>query len=95
MSDDRGIFKTGYPRKVIFAKTIRLKLADHTLEIPQDIADGLSFYLSRSVFWDGVDCANIVAEEAKCGSILSTKAMEARTWMLNALREGKKYANTV
>ena len=61
-------------------------MSDHILEIPQDIANSLSFYLSRSVFWDGVDCANIVAEEAKCGSALSTKAMEARTWMLNALR---------
>jgi len=60
-----------------------------TLNIPQDIAESLSFYLSRSVFWDGVECANIVAEEAKCGSVLSGKAMEARTWMLNALREGK------
>ena len=91
MSDDRGIFKTDYPRKILFTKVLRLKLtgSDHTLEIPQDIADGLSFYLSRSVFWDGVDCANIVAEEAKCGSVLSTQAMEARTWMLDALREAK------
>ena len=64
-------------------------MSDHTLKIPQDIAKGLSFYLSRSVFWDGVDCANIVAEEAKCGSVLSTKAMEARAWMLSALRQEK------
>uniref|UniRef100_A0A6M3Y0F6 Uncharacterized protein n=1 Tax=viral metagenome TaxID=1070528 RepID=A0A6M3Y0F6_9ZZZZ len=28
MSDDRGIFKTDYPRKVIFARVLRLKLAD-------------------------------------------------------------------
>ena len=86
------------PRKVNWAtkKAEKTKsMNNHTLEIPQDIADSLSFYLSRSVFWDGVECVNIVAEEAKCGSILSTKAMEARTWMLNALREGKKYANTV
>ena len=67
-------------------------MSDYALKIPQDIADGLSFYLSRSVFWNGVDCANIVAEEAKYGSILSTKAMEARAWMLDALREGKKDA---
>ena len=68
-------------------------MSDHTLKISQDIADGLNFYLSRSVFWIGTDCcANIVAEEAKCGSALSTKAMEARAWMLNALREGKKDA---
>jgi len=65
-------------------------MSDVTINIPQDIADGLSFYLSRSVFWDGVDCANIVAEEAKCGSILSTKAMKARTWMLDALRGVKE-----
>uniref|UniRef100_A0A6M3Y0Y4 Uncharacterized protein n=1 Tax=viral metagenome TaxID=1070528 RepID=A0A6M3Y0Y4_9ZZZZ len=65
-------------------------MSDHTLKIPQDIADGLSFYLSRSVFWDGVACANIVAEEAKYGSILSTKAMEARAWMLNTLRGVKE-----
>ena len=77
------------PRKVNWAtkKAEKTKsMNNHTLEIPQDIADGLSFYLSRSVFWDGIDCANIVAEEAKCGSALSTKAMEARAWMLNALR---------
>ena len=67
-------------------------MSDYTLKIPHDIVDGLSFYLSRSVFWDGVDCVNIVAEEAKYGSILSTKAMEARAWMLDALREGKEDA---
>jgi len=69
-----------------------VKISNITINIPQDIADGLSFYLSRSVFWDGVDCANIVAEEAKCGSVLSTKAMEARVWMLNAMREANENA---
>jgi len=26
--DDRGIFKTDYPVKILFTKTLRLKLAD-------------------------------------------------------------------
>ena len=26
--DDRGIFKTDYPKKILFTKTLRLKLAD-------------------------------------------------------------------
>ena len=28
MSDDRGIFKTGYPKEILFTKVLRLKLAD-------------------------------------------------------------------
>jgi len=28
MSDDRGIFKTDYPKKIIFTKVLQFKLAD-------------------------------------------------------------------
>ena len=34
MPDDRGIFKTDYPKKIIFTKTIRLKLADLPQWVP-------------------------------------------------------------
>ena len=30
--------------------------------------EALAYYLSRSVFWDGGSCSNLVAEEAECGN---------------------------
>ena len=58
-----------------------------SLFLRNDTAEYLKYYLSRSVFWDGDDCVNIVAEEAECGNELSTKAMKARIDVLEKLRE--------
>jgi len=56
-----------------------------TITIPKNIAKDLAFYLSRSVFWDGDDCANIVAEEAAYGNGLAEKAIRARIEVLKKL----------
>ena len=34
MSDDRGISKADYPKKIIFTKTLRLELADLPRWVP-------------------------------------------------------------
>ena len=47
----------------------------------------LLYYLSRSIFWDGDKCINLVAEEAKCGNELAIKAMEAREEILRSQNE--------
>jgi len=57
------------------------------LFLRNDTVEHLRYYLSRSVFWDGETCANIVAEEAKCGNELATTAMKARIDVLEKLRE--------
>jgi len=48
------------------------------------VKDGLLYYLSRSIFWDGDNCINLVAEEAKCGNELAIKAMSAMEEILRS-----------
>ncbi len=57
------------------------------LDIPDEIAQHLEYYLSRSVRWFDRLCVNQVAEEAECVNGLAMKAMKARTVAMYLLRE--------